>query len=95
MKSNLKVKSVKKADKVTRKCIGCGEIRPKSELLRIVRNNEGEVSIDLTGRANGRGAYICRSHDCLKKAISSRALNRSFKCEIDNKLTEGLLNLDF
>ncbi|XME03266.1 RNase P modulator RnpM [Lachnospiraceae bacterium C1.1] len=95
MKNNSKVTGGNKAEKVTRRCIGCGSIKPKSELVRIVRNKEGEVSIDFTLRANGRGAYICRNKDCLKKAIASKALNRSFKCEIDSELTDGLLNLDF
>ena len=54
----------------TRKCIGCGEQKPKRDLVRIVRSKEGDISMDMTGKKNGRGAYICRSEDCLKKSHS-------------------------
>ena len=51
-----------------RTCIGCNEIKPKRELVRVVKTKEGEISLDLTGRKSGRGAYICRDIECLKKA---------------------------
>ena len=55
-----------------RKCTGCSEMKPKSELIRIVRNSEGEVSLDPGGKKPGRGAYICRRPECLAKAFSCR-----------------------
>ena len=60
-----------------RRCNGCNEMKQKKELVRVVRSPEGEVSLDLTGRKPGRGAYVCRSADCLKKAIKSTALSAS------------------
>ncbi len=73
-----------------RTCIGCREQKPKKELIRVVRNKENQIFIDLTGKANGRGAYLCRSKDCLDKAIKSKALNRSFSTEIDKETYEKL-----
>ncbi len=74
-----------------RKCIGCGELKDKRELIRVVRNKEGEVSLDTTGRAHGRGAYICWKKACLEKAIQNRGLNRSFKCEVPKEVYNKLL----
>lgn len=65
---------------------GCNEMKPKKELVRVVRSPEGEVSLDLTGRKPGRGAYVCRSADCLKKAIKSRRFEREFNCEIPREV---------
>ena len=59
--------------------------------MRIVKNKEGEIFIDLTGKANGRGAYICKDSECLKKAIKSKALNRAFKMEVPDEVYEKLL----
>lgn len=73
-----------------RTCIGCREQKPKKELIRVVRNKENQIFIDLTGKANGRGAYLCRSKDCLDKAIKSKALNRAFSAEIDKETYEKL-----
>lgn len=79
-----------------RMCAGCGENLPKKELIRIVRSPEGEISVDLTGKKSGRGAYICKKTECLKKAVKSKRLNRAFDCcvpdEIFTKLEEELLN---
>ena len=61
-----------------RKCIGCNEMKDKRELVRIVRNKEGEISVDLTGKKPGRGAYICKSIDCLNKAQKAKRLERAF-----------------
>ena len=61
-----------------RQCVGCREHRPKKELVRVVRSPEGRVSLDFSGRANGRGAYLCRSADCLHRAVRARALERAF-----------------
>lgn len=73
-----------------RTCIGCREQKPKKELIRVLRNKENQIFIDLTGKANGRGAYLCRSKDCLDKAIKSKALNRAFSTEIDKETYEKL-----
>lgn len=62
-----------------RKCVGCGEMKPKKELIRILRTEEGEFVLDPTGKKNGRGAYICNSKDCFAKAVKSKGLERSFK----------------
>ena len=63
----------------TRKCIGCGELKEKNQLVRIVRSKEGEISLDMTGKKNGRGAYICPDPQCLKQAFKKKGLDRSFK----------------
>ena len=77
-----------------RKCIGCGEVKDKKELIRIVRTPEGEMELDRTGRKNGRGAYICDSSVCLEKARKSKGLDRSFKmsipAEVYDKLNEEI-----
>lgn len=73
-----------------RTCIGCREQKPKKELIRVVKNKEEEIFIDLNGKANGRGAYLCKSKDCLEKAIKSKALNRAFSTEIDEETYEKL-----
>ncbi len=69
-----------------RRCVGCQEKRDKRELLRIVRNNQGEIFVDPTGKKNGRGAYICRNMDCFTEARKTRALNREFSCEIPEEV---------
>ena len=74
-----------------RKCIACQDRDNKKELIRIVKNKEGEIFIDLTGKANGRGAYICKDSECLKKSIKGKALNRAFKMEVPNEVYEKLL----
>ena len=61
-----------------RQCLGCRERKPKRELLRVVRSPEGEIHLDPSGRSNGRGAYVCPSRDCLKRAIRAHALERAF-----------------
>ena len=65
-----------------RKCIGCGEMKPKKELVRVVKSPEGEVSLDLTGRKPGRGAYVCPRVDCLRLARKARRLEKAFSCPI-------------
>lgn len=65
-----------------RMCTGCGEHKQKRELVRVVRSPEGEISLDLTGRKSGRGAYICPNADCLSKAKKARRLERAFSCQI-------------
>ncbi len=77
-----------------RQCMGCRERKPKKELVRVVRSPEGTVSVDLRGKAPGRGAYICPDPECLKKAVRSRALERNLEVEIPeavlNRLAEEL-----
>ena len=74
-----------------RMCTGSHEHRAKNELGRVVRSPEGEVSLDLTGRKNGRGAYICRSAESLKKARKQRALERALQQPISDELFEQML----
>ena len=73
-----------------RMCVGCSEMKPKPELIRIVRSPEGEISLDSTGKKSGRGAYICCNKDCLKKAIKSKRLDRTFECTVPEDLYERL-----
>lgn len=73
-----------------RKCTGCGESKPKKELLRIVRAQNGEISVDLTGKKPGRGAYICRDAECLKKARKSGRIQHSLGGEITDEIFESL-----
>ena len=75
---------------VKRMCVGCGEMFDKRSLIRVVKSPEGEISIDLTGKKNGRGAYICPNADCLGKAIVSKGLERSFKMPVDKSVYEEL-----
>ncbi|OJU18364.1 MAG: nucleic acid-binding protein [Clostridiales bacterium 43-6] len=69
-----------------RKCTGCGEMKPKKELIRVVRNSEGVVSLDLTGKKPGRGAYVCHSVDCFKKARKARRFENAFSCQIPDSV---------
>ena len=65
-----------------RQCLGCREMKPKKELVRVVKSPEGEVSLDLTGRKPGRGAYVCPRVDCLRLARKARRLEKAFSCPI-------------
>ena len=76
--------------KPERRCVGCGETRLKSELTRVVRSPEGEVSLDATGKKSGRGAYLCRDPLCLKKARKSKRLERSLSCDIPDAVYDRL-----
>ena len=73
-----------------RKCTSCGEMKPKTELIRVIKTPEGEISIDLTGKKNGRGSYICPTEACLKKAIKTKAIERSLECKISEEIYERL-----
>lgn len=66
-----------------RMCLGCNEMKPKKELIRVVKSPEGEISLDFTGKKSGRGAYICRSVECFNKARKGRRLEKAFSCKID------------
>ena len=74
-----------------RQCVGCREMKPKKELIRVVRSPAGDISLDFRGKAPGRGAYVCPQAECLKKAIRSRALERGFDCQIPQTLYDALL----
>lgn len=73
-----------------RKCLGCDEMLGKKGLLRVVKSKDGEISIDETGKKNGRGAYICRDMDCFFKAQKKHSLERSLKCSISEEIYEKL-----
>ena len=73
-----------------RKCVGCGEMKAKKELLRVLRTEEGEFVLDTTGRKNGRGAYVCVSRECFGKAVKNKGLERSFKQAIPTEVYERL-----
>lgn len=73
-----------------RQCIGCNEMKPKKEMLRVIKTAEEEIILDTTGRKNGRGAYICPNSECMRKAIKSKGLERSFKMPIPKEVYEML-----
>ena len=73
-----------------RQCLGCREMKPKRELIRVVRSPEGDISLDFKGKASGRGAYVCPNPQCLKKAIKARALERAFSVQIPPEIYESL-----
>lgn len=69
-----------------RMCLGCGEMKSKKELIRAVKSPEGDISLDLTGKKSGRGAYICRSSECFSKARKARKFEKAFSCRISDEL---------
>ena len=73
-----------------RQCIGCGEMKSKKEMIRVIKTAEGEILLDATGSKNGRGAYLCPSMECFKKAVKGRGLERSFKMAIPREVYETL-----
>ena len=73
-----------------RMCLGCREMKPKKELIRVVKTPEGEIKLDLTGKLNGRGAYVCNCLDCLKKIRKQNALAHTFSMKIENDIYDGL-----
>lgn len=81
-----------------RQCIGCGQMKDKRELIRVIKTPEDEILFDATGKKNGRGAYICPDRECLLKAIKTKALDRSFKMQVPketyDRLTEEILSYD-
>lgn len=76
--------------KPTRTCMSCNEKKEKQDLLRIVRTPDGNIEPDLTGKKNGRGAYICKSEDCLNKVIKSKRLERVLEKEISPEIYESI-----
>lgn len=81
-----------------RQCTGCGEMKNKRDMIRVLKTGEGEITIDATGKKNGRGAYICRSRQCLEKAVKNKGLERSLKAavpkDIYGTLEKELIELD-
>lgn len=73
-----------------RMCVGCRTMKEKRSLVRVVRTEDGEAKLDLTGKANGRGAYVCPSAECLKKAVKSRALDRALEVTVSPEVMERL-----
>ena len=73
-----------------RMCLGCGEMKPKRELIRVVKSKEGDTSLDLTGKKSGRGAYICKSVECFEKARKARKFERSFSCMISEDIYNSM-----
>lgn len=74
-----------------RKCVGCNEMKDKKSLLRIVRSPEGEISLDLTGKMNGRGAYVCPDKDCITKAVKEKRLERALEKPVSDEVYKKLL----
>ena len=74
----------------SRQCIGCMTSRPKKELVRVVRAPSGEISIDPVGKKPGRGAYVCRDPECLKKAQKARRFERAFSCKIEDAVYDAM-----
>ena len=73
-----------------RQCIGCGEMKGKKDMMRVLKTAENEICLDVTGKKNGRGAYVCKSKDCLQKAGKNKGLERSFKMSIPKEVYETL-----
>ena len=71
-------------------CVGCGEMKPKQELVRIVRAADETISLDLIGKKSGRGAYLCKNAECLKKAKKTKKLHRAFSCEVPDEIYDHL-----
>ena len=79
--------------KPQRTCMGCNSKKDKNELIRIVKNNKNEITVDKTGKQEGRGAYICNSMECLEKAIKSRRIEKAIEAKISDEIFEQLKNL--
>jgi len=75
-----------------RQCLGCKEMKPKAELIRIVRSPEGEISLDSRGKAPGRGTYVCPNSACLKKALKTNAVERALEVKIPQEITDSLIS---
>ena len=73
-----------------RMCLGCNEMKPKKELIRAVKSPEGEISMDLTGKKSGRGAYICRSSECFRLARKARRFEKAFSCQISEEVYDAM-----
>ena len=74
-----------------RQCVGCGQVKDKKSLIRVVRTPEGVITMDLSGRMNGRGAYVCRDPECLKKAVKNHGLERTLKSPVPETVVPQLV----
>ena len=74
-----------------RQCTGCGEMKNKKEMIRVIKTSDGQILLDRTGKQNGRGAYLCPNMDCLKKALKTKGLQRSLKTEIPEEVITQLM----
>ena len=73
-----------------RQCVGCGEMKGKRDMMRVLKTAENEICLDITGKKNGRGAYVCKSRECLRKARKNKGLERSFKMSIPGEVYDTL-----
>ena len=73
-----------------RMCTGCGQMKPKREVVRVVKSQDGEIALDLTGKKAGRGAYVCRDIECLQKARKARRLEKAFSCRIPDEVYDRM-----
>ena len=73
-----------------RQCVGCGEMKGKRDMMRVLKTAEDEICLDVTGKKNGRGAYVCKSRECLQRARKNRGLERSFKMSIPGEVYDTL-----
>ena len=73
-----------------RQCVGCKQLKPKKELVRVVKNSEGEISIDLVGKKPGKGAYVCRDIECFKAARKAKSFERSLSCSIPAEIFDSM-----
>lgn len=73
-----------------RQCVGCMEMKEKKSMMRVLKTPEGEIVLDVTGKKNGRGAYLCKCMECLKKAQKNKGLERSFKMSLSSEIYAGL-----
>lgn len=73
-----------------RQCIACRQLKDKREMLRVVKNQEGDIFLDLTSKASGRGAYVCDDAECIKKIKKSRLINRVFSCEVSDAVYKAI-----
>lgn len=71
-------------------CTGCMEMKPKKELIRVVRGTEGDISVDINGKKNGRGAYVCRNIECLEKAFKAKRLQKNLEAQISEEIYNRL-----
>ena len=85
------IRMEKKVKKIPmRQCMGCNEHKPKADMIRVVRDPEGQISLDFKGKKSGRGAYLCHSMTCLKKARKSRRIDRVLECEIPDGVYDAM-----
>ena len=73
-----------------RQCVGCGAMKSKKEMMRVLKTTEGPIVLDVTGKKNGRGAYLCKQAECLKQARKNKGLERSFKMSIPDEVYDSL-----